>query len=624
MNLSSKNSLNFSPQEDLPKQKISGFLIRLLLEHPLCLTAVILFSIGAAVSELLSIALLMPFVESLRGSSSSSLSEQLPMISFLVPYFEGLSLVSKIRLIAVSLLVVELAKGLSRFISGLFSNRLQFQVEASLQLRVMDQLMKAGMGFIHKEKISNLYTILNYFTNNTSKIVLAMTSIIPDLFMTLISVAILFSISTQMTLVTLLLGIIISMSLTRLTRLSQFYGKKNVYAQLSINQLGLEILNGMSLIRLFGRGKEISNRYRDTVNDLRSAKYHQGLLGAAISPLATVLLAFTAVMLLLASTILLDKEVGFWLGILFVFLVVFARLGGPIARINLSRSQIFTLIPPAQALLEFFTRQDKKGLTDGSFESDQLKEEIRLENVSFRYGSSENNVLTDISFTIPKGKVTAIVGASGTGKSTLVALIGRLYDPTSGRILVDGKDLREFKLDSWHRGLGVVSQNIFLFNDTLRNNIIFGKPEATDKEIVEAVRKANAYQFIEKMPDKYQTVLGDRGVRLSGGQAQRVAIARAILVDPELLILDEATSSLDTEAERLVQEAIDKVSRNRTVLVVAHRLSTIRDADNIIVLEEGCVVERGTHQELISRKGRYWKYVQLQDLMKNKSLSSSD
>ena len=214
--------------------------------------------------------------------------------------------------------------------------------------------------------------------------------------------------------------------------------------------------------------------------------------------------------------------------------------------------------------------------------------------------------------------MTAIVGGSGSGKSTLISLLARLYDPTEGNIIVDGMDLKEYKSSTWRGRMGVVSQDTFLFNDTLGSNIRFGKLDANDREIEAAAHKANAHDFTLEMPDGYETILGDRGIRLSGGQAQRVAIARAILVDPEVLMLDEATSSLDTEAEQLVQGAIDRVAGQRTVVVVAHRLSTIRDADNIIVLEHGELVEQGRHEELIAKRGRYWHYVQLQNLTPGK------
>ncbi len=611
-------------EEKLLQKKVSGFglsrfrfIAGLLRENPLSLGAVLIFGIIAAGSELLSIALLMPFIESLRGNSSSlsSFSQQYPIIGFLSPYFQDMDLLTKIRLIAVFLLAVEIVKGFSRFASSLYSNKLQFKINADLQMKVMDQLLTADRGFLHREKSANLYTILNNFTHNTGFVVLSVTSIVPDIFMTLIGIVILFSISAPMTLITLFLGVFVSLLLSRLTRLSHLYGKRNIQHQISVNHIGMEILSGMDVIRLFGRRRDVRERYMGQVESLRDTRYRQGMLSAGISPLTTVFLALTVMVILIASTYLLHREAEFWVSILLIFLVVFARLGGPMARMNLSRSQLMTLLPAVQSLQEFLMNPDKEHLAkEGVQDFEKLEQGIRFENVSFRYGPQENYVLKDLDFDIPRGKMTAIVGGSGVGKTTIVALLGRLHDPTSGRILVDGRDLREIKSSEWHRKIGVVSQNIFLFNDTVKRNIMFGKPEATEEEIEAAARKANAHNFITEMPESYETLVGDCGVRLSGGQAQRVSIARAILVEPELMILDEATSSLDSKAEKQVQGAIDKISGECTLLVVAHRLSTVQNADNIVVLHEGQIVEQGTHRELMEKKEYYWQYARLQDL----------
>jgi subfamily B ATP-binding cassette protein MsbA len=230
---------------------------------------------------------------------------------------------------------------------------------------------------------------------------------------------------------------------------------------------------------------------------------------------------------------------------------------------------------------------------------------ITFAHVNFTYPGCEEAVLKDISFEIKKGSVAALVGSSGSGKSTTLDLLPRFYDVTSGSIRIDGVDIREMGLANLRKLFGTVSQETFLFNDTVANNISYGMPGASRESVVSAARSANAWEFIEKMPDGLDTVIGERGVMLSGGQRQRLSIARALLLNPPILILDEATSSLDTESERLVQAAINNVMENRTVLVVAHRLSTIRHADMILVLESGVVVERGTHEELLEKNSRY-------------------
>jgi subfamily B ATP-binding cassette protein MsbA len=232
--------------------------------------------------------------------------------------------------------------------------------------------------------------------------------------------------------------------------------------------------------------------------------------------------------------------------------------------------------------------------------------------VSFRYGADEPLVLRDISIRIPIGQTTAIVGRSGAGKSSLLSLLFRFYDPTEGEIRADGVPLREFRISSWRARLGLMSQEVQLFNDTVAANISYGKPGATEDEIKAAARVAHADGFVEDLPAKYDTIIGDRGLRLSGGQRQRIALARTILRDPDVLMLDEATNALDPMAEQAFQEAFAEFSKRRTVVVIAHRLSTVLSADQVVVLEEGRVRQVGTPAELIAQEGRFAEMYNLQ------------
>jgi subfamily B ATP-binding cassette protein MsbA len=240
---------------------------------------------------------------------------------------------------------------------------------------------------------------------------------------------------------------------------------------------------------------------------------------------------------------------------------------------------------------------------------------ISYNNVSFSYPNGEKNAIKEFSLTIPKGKLVALVGASGAGKSTLTDLLLRFYDVQSGSIAVDGQDIRSLRLNSLRGLLSVVSQEPVLFNDTVYNNIVFGWPNATKEQVIEAARIANALDFIEKLEHGFQTNIGDRGMRLSGGERQRLTIARAILRNPAILILDEATSSLDSESEKAVQAALTNAMQNRTVIAIAHRLSTITHADQIVVLSDGKIVESGTHESLLQQNGAYAKMIELQQFV---------
>ncbi|MXW47658.1 MAG: ATP-binding cassette domain-containing protein, partial [Gammaproteobacteria bacterium] len=228
--------------------------------------------------------------------------------------------------------------------------------------------------------------------------------------------------------------------------------------------------------------------------------------------------------------------------------------------------------------------------------------QIRFDNVTFGY-TEKRTILKNVSFEIPPGKTVAVVGKSGSGKSTLVRLLFRFYDVNEGQISVDGQNIKDVSLDSLHGAIGVVPQDTVLFNDSIEYNICYGRPGCVDAEFKAAVEQANLYEFVESLPEKYDTVVGERGLKLSGGEKQRVSIARTILKDPPILILDEATSSLDSKSEQYIQNALDMVAENRTTLMIAHRLSTIADADRIIVLDNGEIVEEGTHAELLRKNG---------------------
>jgi ABC-type multidrug transport system fused ATPase/permease subunit len=282
-----------------------------------------------------------------------------------------------------------------------------------------------------------------------------------------------------------------------------------------------------------------------------------------------------------------------------------------VSQINGARENLSRFKGSIDNIKNLLKTSNKPYLSKGYLRFSGLKKEIRFSGVDFAY-ELPNLILKDINFTLEKGQVTAFVGGSGAGKSTLADLVSRFYDPTQGSILFDGKNLQSFDISTVRRKMAIVSQDTFIFNASVRDNIAYGLDNISFKEVWQAAKQARALDFIEELPDGMNTILGDRGVRLSGGQKQRIAIARALLRDPEILILDEATSALDSVTEKLIQQSLEKLSQGKTVITIAHRLSTIAQADKVVVLERGRIVEQGSYHELLKKQGKLWKYHQMQ------------
>jgi ATP-binding cassette subfamily B protein/subfamily B ATP-binding cassette protein MsbA len=366
-----------------------------------------------------------------------------------------------------------------------------------------------------------------------------------------------------------------------------------------------ENIQGLRLLHTSGQlnmaDQDVTNRTRAVEINSRAQTRLNSVNGPIIVTLPILMIAVIAGL----SVLIFGTRNSGVLPSLVTFVVALQRLNGSFGNLTASLLGLKTNSANLDLLNSFLIESDKQFRRRGGLPFVTIQRGIELRHVGLRYAPELDPALTEINLTLPKGQTVALVGSSGAGKSSIADLLAGLYDPTQGEILVDGISMARFDLGSWQQKLGVVSQDTFLFNASIADNIAFGTPDATRQAIEKAAEQAQASPFIEALPEGLDTLVGERGYRLSGGQRQRLSLARAILRDPELLILDEATSALDSESERLVQQAIDRFERKHTVLVIAHRLSTIVNADLICVLEKGKIVEQGDHSELISLGGRY-------------------
>ncbi len=369
-----------------------------------------------------------------------------------------------------------------------------------------------------------------------------------------------------------------------------------------------ESFTGIRIVKTFRLEKYVNKKFREKNEAFAQILLKTSLLEEASHPMVEFLtaLALAPIIYYGGQQVLAGKMSS---GDLFAFFATFAMMMNPIRMLNDVNIKLHQATAAVERMDELFQWKSHLYESSSAQPIKTFKEQICLEKVSFSYPDDlRRPILKQVSFKIKQGQVVAIVGASGAGKSSLVSLLPRIFDVTEGSIQIDGQDIRELSLDDLRRMIAVVSQDVFLFNDTLEENIRCGRLSATPQEIREAARRAHALDFIESLPEKFQTRVGDRGQKLSGGEKQRISIARAFLRESPLLILDEATSSLDSTSERAVQVALEELMQNRTTLVIAHRLSTIQHADLIVVLKEGVLVEKGTHDELLNQKGEYFRF----------------
>ncbi|MEO8622014.1 MAG: ABC transporter ATP-binding protein, partial [bacterium] len=499
-----------------------------------------------------------------------------------------------------------LVKNVFVWLGGQLGAALQENVTRDLRDSVFRHLQRLPLGYFQRTKTGQIISRVQSDTEQTKALITEMVTRSLLSAATIIgTIAILLSYSVRLTFVSLVIAPLLTLSLQPVLRKLRKGHRRLRGDYGEITSVLQEVVSGARLVKSF-RGEP----YEDARFMAASHRYSSGMVRitriAALSTPMTELIGTSVAMLILwiGAREVLSGSGAMDSSTLIVFMIMVMRLLPPLKQLSQVPTTAQQSFASAERLFEVLDLPTEEQTDHGTRTVSELRETLAFECVGFSY--DEEPVLRDVSFVARRGDVVALVGASGAGKSTLVDLIPRFYEPTEGTIRLDGVDTRDIALASLRGLTGIVSQDTVLFNDSVRNNIAYGASEKfTDAQVEAAARAANAHSFIMDLPEGYATILGERGTRLSGGQRQRLAIARALLTDPPILILDEATSALDTESERLVQEAIDRLLAGRTVFVIAHRLSTVVHADQILVLDRGEIIERGTHLELLARRGTY-------------------
>ena len=506
-----------------------------------------------------------------------------------------------------------LLKNLFLYLSYYILSPLKNKVVNQLREDLYDKVLKLPIGFFNEKRKGDL---MSRMTNDVGEvensIVGALEGLIKDPMTIIVTLIVLFLISPQLTLFLLLLIPVLGLVIGRITRSLKRHSQDVAIKYGETLSTLEETLGGLRVIKAFNIEKLLRGKFFKNNDDLLTSKNSISYRRDLASPLSEVMgvTLFTVVLYYGGRLVLNNQllEASAFIG----YLGIFYNLINPAKALSTSFSN---LRKGAAAINRIEEILNTPVTVDDNINGLQLKsfeKNIEFKNVSFAY--TDAVILENINLIVEKGKMVALVGSSGAGKSTLADLVPRFHDVTGGEVQIDGKNIKDYALQSVRSQLSIVTQEPILFNDTIANNIKLGKPEATDDEVMNAAKVANAHRFIINKEDGYNTNIGDRGNKLSGGERQRITIARAVLKNPPILILDEATSSLDTESERLVQDAINNLMTNRTSIVIAHRLSTIRHADEIIVLQKGKIVERGNHEQLLTQNGFYRKLVEMQEV----------
>jgi subfamily B ATP-binding cassette protein MsbA len=585
----------------------------------------IITTIFSVIFSTLNLALLAPLLQTLFsgkhvdtaaaviGAKPTSAFDIMGAYNYYMPYIiHNYGAWDALKFVCVAIVISALLSNLFRYLSQRTMENLRVHTLLNLRKSVFNNVMNLHLSYFNNERKGN---IISKIASDVQVVQFSVTSTLQVVFkepLTLIVyMVMLFAMSAKLTLFSLLIIPISAFVIARIVKKlkQQAIASQQSYGTM-ISYLD-EALSGIKIIKAFNATNFIKNRFDDENRKYSSIIRSMAKRQQLASPVSEFFgIVMVSGVVLYGGYLVLNNHSSLTAAVFITYVAIFSQVMRPAKAISDAFSNIHSGIAAGERVLDLIDEKPLIVDAPNAVTITGFNDALEFKNVSFAYG--EKTVLNDISLTVPKGKNIALVGPSGGGKSTLMDLIPRFMEQQSGEILVDGVDIQTVKTDSLRALFGIVNQESILFNDTIFGNIAFGKTDATMEQVVAAAKIANAHNFIIEAENGYETNIGDRGTKLSGGQRQRICIARAVLSNPPIMLLDEATSALDTESEKLVQDALNNLMKNRTSLIIAHRLSTIQNADTIIVLENGQIVQQGNHQELINKDGLYKRLINMQ------------
>jgi subfamily B ATP-binding cassette protein MsbA len=520
-----------------------------------------------------------------------------------------------LTVVAVALVGTALIKGVCDYTGTYLVNHAGFGLITDLRNRLYDTILQRSISFFSRHSTGTLVsTVVNDVEKVQVTLTIALAEFLQQLFTLVFLIGAVIVLGHKLAWVLLIFVPFVIFSAGKIGRRVRTTTRKGQDKLADIQNILHESIAGNRIVKAFGMESWESSRFRAAARKLFRANLKSVAVQSVSSPLMDIIGALAIALLLWVGRNQINSG-AMTPGVFIAFIIAVFRLYDPVRKMAFFNNSFQQALGASQEIFRFMDEADEVRERPGAIALPAFRERVRFENVTFSYSGangSEPEILHNVNLETRSGEVVAIVGSSGAGKTTLVNLIPRFFDVTAGAIRIDGHDIRDVTLASLRAQIGVVTQETILFNDTVRNNIAYGQPHVTEEAVIGAAKTALAHDFILRLPEGYDTMIGERGLRLSGGERQRIAIARALLKNAPILILDEATSALDTESEALVQGALQNLISGRTVFVIAHRLTTVRHADRIVVLEGGKITDSGTHEDLLTRLGTYRKLYELQ------------